>query len=161
MEGCTGWRYVAEELAAAGVAAHLAEPADTAALRGRKRHAKTDKTDSRHLRTLLAEGRLPECWIPPRAHPGVPGAAGALPRPAGRAHRLGAADPRGVVPPGRPALGEGTLRTEQGLAALRAAAAAHLSPAGQLQVATALDMLDAVEARLGTCGISCGTPPGT
>ena len=32
---------------------------------GRKRHAKTDKTDSRHLRELLAEGRLPECWIPP------------------------------------------------------------------------------------------------
>jgi transposase len=31
VEGCTGWRYVAEELAAAGVAAHLAEPADTAA----------------------------------------------------------------------------------------------------------------------------------
>ena len=33
--------------------------------RGRKRHAKTDKTDSAHLRTLLAEGRLPECWVPP------------------------------------------------------------------------------------------------
>jgi transposase len=42
VEGCTGWRYVAEELAAAGVAAHLAEPADTAFARGRKRHAKTD-----------------------------------------------------------------------------------------------------------------------
>ena len=65
VEGCTGWRYVVEELAAAGVAAHLAEPADTAFARGRKRHAKTDKTDCRHLRMLLAEGRLPECWIPP------------------------------------------------------------------------------------------------
>ena len=63
--GCTGWRHVAEELAAAGVAVHLAEPADTAFARGRKRHAKTDKTDCRHLRMLLAEGRLPECWIPP------------------------------------------------------------------------------------------------
>jgi hypothetical protein len=42
LEGCTGWRYVVEELGAAGVIAHLAEPADTAALRGRKRHAKTD-----------------------------------------------------------------------------------------------------------------------
>jgi hypothetical protein len=42
VEGCTGWRYVVEELAAAGVAAHLAEPADTAFARGRKRHAKTD-----------------------------------------------------------------------------------------------------------------------
>ena len=65
VEGCTGWRYVAEELAAAGVAAHLAEPAGTAFARGRKRHAKTGRTDCRHLRTLLAEGRLPECWIPP------------------------------------------------------------------------------------------------
>ena len=65
LEGCTGWRYVAEELAGAGVAAHVAEPADTAFARGRKRHAKTGKTDSRHLRELLAEGRLPECWVPP------------------------------------------------------------------------------------------------
>jgi transposase len=48
---------------------------------------------------------------------------------------------------GAPALGEGALRTEQGLAGLRAAAAAHLSPAGQLQVATALDMAAALEAR--------------
>jgi hypothetical protein len=46
----------------AGRGQHLA---DTAFARGRKRHAKTDKTDCRHLRTLLAEGRLPECWIPP------------------------------------------------------------------------------------------------
>ncbi|MGE5256898.1 MAG: hypothetical protein ACM3KE_09520 [Hyphomicrobiales bacterium] len=53
------------ELAAAGVTAHLGEPAGTAAARGRKRHAKTDKTDCRHLRQLLAEGRLPECRIPP------------------------------------------------------------------------------------------------
>ena len=64
-EGCTGWRYVAGELAAAGITAHLAEPADTAFARGRKRHAKTGKTGCRHLRMLLAEGRLPECWIPP------------------------------------------------------------------------------------------------
>src|SRR5512135_980563 len=64
LEGCTGWRYVAGELAAAGVAAHVGEPADTAAARGRKRHAKTDKTGSRHLRQLLADGRLPECWVP-------------------------------------------------------------------------------------------------
>jgi transposase len=65
LEGCTGWRYVTEELLAAGIIPHLAEPADTAALRGRKRHAKTDKTDSRHLRVHLLAGDLPECWIPP------------------------------------------------------------------------------------------------
>ena len=65
LEGCTGWRYVVEELLAAGIIPHLAEPAGTAALRGRKRHAKTDKTDSRHLRVHLLAGDLPECWIPP------------------------------------------------------------------------------------------------
>ena len=52
-------------MSAAGVAAHVAEPADTAAARGRRRHAQTDKTDSAHLRRLLAEDRLPECWVPP------------------------------------------------------------------------------------------------
>jgi transposase len=49
---------------------------------------------------------------------------------------------------GAPALDQGALRTEQGMAALRAAAVAHLSAAGQLQVATALEVIDALEARL-------------
>ena len=38
-EACTGWRYVTEELQRAGMEAHLAEPADTAAARGRKKRA--------------------------------------------------------------------------------------------------------------------------
>src|SRR5271165_6202493 len=84
LEGCTGWRYVAEEPAAAGVTAHVAEPADTAFARGRKRHAKTDKTDSRHLRELLAEGPAARMLDPAAGHPGVPGTAGDLPRSAGR-----------------------------------------------------------------------------
>ena len=49
----------------AGWAAHVAEPADTQAARGRKHHAKTDRTDARLLRELLAAGELPESWIPP------------------------------------------------------------------------------------------------
>ena len=49
---------------------------------------------------------------------------------------------------GAPRLGEGALRSEQGLARLRSAAAAHLSPAGQLQVAAALEVIDGLEARL-------------
>jgi transposase len=65
LEACTGWLFVYEVLAGAGVVAHLAEPAETSALRGKKRHAKTDRADARWLRTLLAEGRLPEAWIPP------------------------------------------------------------------------------------------------
>ena len=32
---------------------------------GRKRHAKTDRTDSALLRQLLQDGDLPESWIPP------------------------------------------------------------------------------------------------
>jgi transposase len=148
LEGCTGWRYVAEELAGAGVAAHVAEPADTAFARGRKRHAKTDKTDSRHLRMLLAEGRLPECWIPP-SH--ILECRALLET----YHDLRAEHTAWVqrihavfFHQGAPALGDGALRTDRDLEALRAAAAAHLSPAGQLQVATALDMLAALEARL-------------
>src|SRR5260221_12035653 len=41
LEGCTGWRYVAEELVAAGITGHVAEPAYTPFARGRKRNAKT------------------------------------------------------------------------------------------------------------------------
>ena len=148
VEGCTGWRYVAEELASAGVAAHVAEPADTAFARGRKRHAKTDKTDSRHLRMLLAEGRLPECWIPP-GHILECRALLETYHDLRAEHTAWVQRIHAVLfHQGAPALGEGTLRTEPGLAALRAAAAAHLSPAGQLQVTTALEVLDALETRL-------------
>jgi len=148
LEGCTGWRYVAGELAAAGIAAHVAEPADTAFARGRKRHAKTDKTDSRHLRVLLEQGRLPECWIPPEQ---VLECRALLEtyHDLRREHTAWVQRIHAVFfHQGAPALGEGALRTEAALAALRQAAAVHLSPAGQLQVATALDMLAATEARM-------------
>ena len=65
LEATTGWRFVVEELHAIGAAAHLAEPAETAARRGNKKHAKSDRGDARHLRELLMIGRLPESWIPP------------------------------------------------------------------------------------------------
>jgi transposase len=148
VEGCTGWRYVAEELAAAGVTVHLAEPADTAFARGRKRHAKTDKTDCRHLRMLLAEGRLPECWIPP-GHILECRALLELYHDLRAEHTAWAQRIHAVLfHQGAPALGEGTLRGEQGLAALRDVSAACLSPAGQLQVATALEVTEALEAQL-------------
>ncbi len=41
VEGCTGWRFVVEEMLRAGVEPHLAEPADTATQRGRKKRAKS------------------------------------------------------------------------------------------------------------------------
>ena len=65
LEGCTGWRYVVEELAAAGVVAHLGDPAEIAVARGPKKRAKTDRADARLVRTLLLQGRFPESWIPP------------------------------------------------------------------------------------------------
>ena len=65
LEGCTGWRYVSQELAAADVGVHLGDPAEIATLRGPKKRAKTDRADARHLRELLMIGRLPESWIPP------------------------------------------------------------------------------------------------
>ena len=66
LEGCTRWRYVVEELQRAGITAHVAEPAETAARRGPKRRAKTDRSDAQLLRDLLLEGRIPESWIPPQ-----------------------------------------------------------------------------------------------
>jgi transposase len=65
LEATTGWRFVVEELQAIGAIVHLAEPAETAARRGTKKRAKSDRADARHLRELLMVGRLPESWIPP------------------------------------------------------------------------------------------------
>src|ERR671927_1916421 len=145
VEACTGWRFVVEALQRAGVEAHPPEPADTAAARGRQRRAKTDRTDARHLRELLAGGRLPESWIPPEQvlemrarlqlfkdlreehtawvqrihaillHQGAPARAGDL---------LGADDRR------------------------RLEAGEQLSEAGRQAVATALRILDALDAEL-------------
>jgi transposase len=144
VEGCTGWRFVAEECAAAGVIAHLADPGEAAAARGKKRRAKTDKLDARHLRHLLVQARLPEAWVPPtevqewrakvrlykdlgdertdwmqrvratRFHQGLPARRSVF-SPEGRAELLG---------------GEG------------------LSPAGAQQVAVALRQIDRLDAEL-------------
>ena len=143
LEGCTGWRYVAEELAAAGIIAHLAEPADTAALRGKKRHAKTGKTDARHLRVHLLAGDLPECWIPPghvlearavvRLYKDLLDERGAW-------HQRIAAT---LFHQGAP-LG-GSVATAAGRAA---AGQADLSPAGQQAVETGLRQIDRLSAEL-------------
>jgi len=65
LEATTGWRFVVEELRRVGAVAHLAEPAETAGLKGPKKRAKGDRADAWHLRELLMVGRLPESWIPP------------------------------------------------------------------------------------------------
>src|SRR5881396_574033 len=65
LEGTTGWRFVVEEIERAGHRVHLADPAETAAKRGRKRRAKTDNADCDLQLRLLLAGELPESWIPP------------------------------------------------------------------------------------------------
>jgi transposase len=148
VEACTGWRYVVEELRRAGVVAQLAEPADTAAARGRKRRAKTDRSDSKLLRELATDGRVPQCWIPPtpvleyrallecyhdlrREHTAW-------------VQRIHAT----CFHQGTTALGTGAVSTDDGQARLRRIAAAELSPAGQIQVTVALQMLETLDIHL-------------
>jgi transposase len=144
LEGCTGWRYVVEELAAAGITPHLAEPADTAALRGKKRHAKTDKADARHLRVHLMAGDLPECWIPPD-HVLEPRAVVRLYKDLvderGAWHQRIAAT---LFHQGVPA-GIGSMCTAEGRAAVTGM---DLSPAGWQAVQTGLRQIDRLTAEL-------------
>ena len=122
-------------------------PADTAALRGCKRHAKTDKTDARHLRALLG-GRLPECWIPPAQileHRALLETYHDL----RRAHTAWVQRIHAVFfHQGAPPLGEERCAPSRAWPT-GGGRGPHLSPAGQQQVATALDMLAATEAQLG------------
>ena len=139
VEGCTGWRFIAEELARSGVQVHLAEPADTATLRGRKKRAKTDQADARLLRELLDQDRLPESWVPPAQVLEI--------RTLGRLYcalmderrawqqRIHAQLYHQGVPPVR------GLLTEAGRASL---AAADLSAAGRQMVDTALAAVDSL-----------------
>src|SRR3954466_8326768 len=46
LEATTGWRFVVEELRRVGATVHLAEPAETAARRGKKKRAKNDRADA-------------------------------------------------------------------------------------------------------------------
>jgi len=147
MEGCTGWRYVAEEMRAAGLQPHLAEPADTSALRGPKRRAKTDKADAQLLRELLAAGRVPECYIPP---PQVLEWRALLElyhdlrmEHTGWAQRIHAT----CFHQGTTALGEaGVIRGSH--ERLRRIVADQLSVAGRLQVNTALAIMDTLAVHL-------------
>ena len=93
-------------------------------------------------------GRLPECWVPP-GHILECRALLELYHDLRSEHTAWVQRVHAVFfHQGDPQLSAGALRTGRGAAALRAAAAAHLSPAGQPQVATALDMLTCLERHL-------------
>ena len=146
VEGCTGWRYVAEELAAAGMVAHLAEPAETANLRGRKKRAKTDRADARHQRDLLLAGRLPECWIPPTEVVEARALLGCY-HDLRRDHTAWLQRIHAVLfHQGATACPQ--LNTSAGRAQLATVAAEQLSAAGRVQVAAAVLMLEATEAQM-------------
>ncbi|HEY6421858.1 MAG TPA: IS110 family transposase [Pseudonocardiaceae bacterium] len=148
VEGCTGWRYVVEELARAGAVAHLAEPADTAAARGPKRRAKTDRADARLIRELLEGDRLPECYIPP---PQILEYRALLElyHDLRREHTAWIQRIHAVLfHQGAQEVGPGGVRTLEGRQRLTEIAGAQLSSAGQVQVATATQMLEAIEAQL-------------
>jgi transposase len=146
VEACTGWRYVAGELAAAAVEVHLAEPADTATLRGRKKRAKTDRADAQLLRTLLAQGRLPECWIPPE-HVLECRALLETYHDLRRQHTAWVQRVHAVLfHHGAPPFHD--LGRAGAPAELRALAASQLSPAGQAQIAIGLAILEATGAQM-------------
>src|SRR6266704_3177036 len=146
VEACTGWRYVTEELTAAGIAVHLAEPADAATQRGKKKRAKTDRADARLQRILLAQGRLPECWIPP-GHVLECRALLELYLDLRTEHTAWRQRAHAVLfHQGAPVFCD--LSRAEAPAELAAVARGHLSPAGQLQVDACLRMLAVLEAEL-------------
>jgi transposase len=145
VEGCTGWRFVVEELQRAGAEAHLAEPADTSAARGPKRRAKTDWADARLLRDLLADGRLPESWIPP-AHVLEMRARLQLFRDLREQHTAWVQRVHAILlHHGAPAVTGGLLGLDN---RRRLESGEGLSPAGCEAVAAALRILDALDAEL-------------
>jgi transposase len=143
LEGTTGWRFVVEEVARAGHRAHLADPAETAVKRGRKRRAKTDRADCDLLLRLLSAGELPESWIPPaqilELRTRVRLRKTLVDERTAWQQRLQAQlFHQGVAPGLRP-------RTRAGREAL---ASVELSPAGRELVSLALRMIDRIEREL-------------
>ncbi len=143
LEGTTGWRFVVEEIERAGHRAHLADPAETAGRRGRKRRAKTDNADCDLQLRLLLAGELPESWIPPaqilELRTRVRMRKTLIDQRTAWQQRLQAQlFHQGVAAGLRP-------RTRAGRVAL---AEAELSPAGRELVALALRMIDAIDREL-------------
>jgi hypothetical protein len=59
LAGTSGWRLGVEEIERAGQGADLADPAERAAKRGRKRRAKSDNAEGALRLRLLCAGELP------------------------------------------------------------------------------------------------------
>jgi hypothetical protein len=81
VEACTGWLFVCDALAGAGAVAHLAEPVETRALRGRKRRAKTDREDASLASRAARRRPAARVLDPAAAGAGDARPAAAVPRP--------------------------------------------------------------------------------
>jgi transposase len=146
VEACTGWRFVVEELEHAGIAASLAEPADTATARGPKRRAKSDVADAALLRGLLVDGRLPTSWIPPE-HVREVRAILELYKDLRDEHTAWVQRVHAILfHQGVPQLGTGGVTSPAGRAWLEAEQ--ELSPAGRQVVAVALRVMDVLDIEL-------------
>lgn len=157
-EACTGWRYVAEETARADAEVLLAEPADTAAKRGRNRRAKTDKADARLLRELAERDDVPRCFVPP-GHILESRALLELYHDVREQHtswvqRIHAT----LFHQGAPVF-EG-LAEAGGHKRLEEFAAAHLSPVGQQQIEVALTLLETLDVQAGQLRRQIGATAG-
>lgn len=148
VEACTGWRYVVEELRRAGIGVQLAEPADTAAARGRKRRAKSDRADCKLMRELVTDGRVPQCWIPPSEILEYRALLECY-HDLRRDHTAWVQRIHAVCfHQGTAALGTGGVGTMEGRNRLRRIAQTELSPAAQTQVSIALEILETLETHL-------------
>ena len=144
LEATTGWRFVVEEFGAVGARVHLAEPAETAARRGTKKRAKSDRADARHLRELLMVGRLPESWIPPEHLLDLRARVGCATRSSiSAASGSSASRPCSITTASRRAAGCSAAESRAWLAGLRAAARRRAS-----RSPIALAMIDAHDAQL-------------
>jgi hypothetical protein len=97
VEAYTGWLFVSDALVAAGAVAHLAEPVETRASRGRKRRAKTDREDAKccaNCSPKAAAGGVD----PARACAPVAFASADAPHADRRTHAMAAAHPGDAVP---------------------------------------------------------------
>ena len=149
MEGCTGWRFVVEELAAAGITALLAEPARPRRLRGPQ-----EARENRQDRFPAPSG----CWWPTagyRCRGSRPGRScelrALLPLYRDLAEEHTAWTQRihaTLFHQGVPSLA-GRLGDPQVRARLADGAGMGLSPAGAQAVAVALRRMDDLEAELG------------
>ena len=143
LEGCTGWRYVSEELAAAGRGCASGGSGRDRGVAGAEEAGQDRPRRCPVAAHAAVGGPVPGVVDPAGARAGDAHPGPVVLHPDGRAAGLAAAHPRPVVPPGLP--------TDQGVvdrAGREALAGAELSAAGRQYVDTALRRIDELSAEI-------------